>query len=219
MAKVKIYSNRFNKEYEVEAVEKEGLQIVKYQSCLDILNEWGDAVSLETHYYPPTHDSVYVMQGIITDDAGVHMEVWASRNLDRESEEITLKFPVDTLYACLVSKAVKLYGGFPSSMYSDMEIPIAAPKYEAKPVKISETNEAEETNPKPKPYVPTKAKTSDDLGEYVLPFGNAYTKGKKLKELNETSLNWYATIEPRGAEAAEAKEKAIAYIAYKEANG
>lgn len=56
------------------------------------------------------------------------------------------------------------------------------------------------------------AEVPNDPGNFVVEIGNAYTKGKKICELSEKSLNWVATLKPTSEAAEKAQAAAAAYL-------
>lgn len=55
----------------------------------------------------------------------------------------------------------------------------------------------------------------DNLGDYVVPIGNEYTKGKKLATLTQKSLDWLCNLNATTDVGKEAQAKAKAYVASK----
>lgn len=225
---MKIKSNRFDREFDVEtvkagkdAVNPEDILVVRFNSLKKILEELGEAVTLKTE--PIIVPPIVCVRATIKDDTGAEVTSYGSVNLTKESI-IPQKFSVETALSRAVSNAVIEYCQFEGRVYSDVAIPPdneeTAPAEAPKPAKAAaptKTEQPKEEAPKPaaKKYTPKKAEATGDVGDYVVKFGNEYTKGKKLSELSDKSLEWLAGLKPTTADAKEAKEKATAYLASK----
>lgn len=211
-----IFSERFKKEFEVDAVEQDGLQVIRYKALTKLLAELGDAVNITETYHPAA--PVYAFEVTIKDDTGVSITEWGSVNENTVKDPIAKNFVVETARSRALSNAVIAYFGFEDRCYSDVAVTVQEPAEKApadKPVKAT------------KPAKAKTAETADDnaaetepaenTGEFLITFGNAM-KGKKIKELTQSQLEWLAgdAFNPRNnAAGTKAKEAAKKFLASK----
>lgn len=212
-----IYSERFKKEFEVDAVEQDGLKIIRYKALTRLLAELGDAVTVTETYYPAA--PVYAFEVNIKDDTGVSITEWGSVNENTVKDPIARNFIVETARSRALANAVIAYFGFGDRAYSDVAIAVQetpAPETTAeKPAKAAKPAKKQVE----KAELPAKPETAEtgDGGEFLITFGKSFN-GKKIKELTQSQLEWLAgdNFNPRNNVAGmKAKEAAKKYIASK----
>ena len=194
----KIKSTRFGNEWEVEtckagksAVNPAEIEIVRFASLKQILRALEDCVRVNTSVSmsPP----LVCVTATLEDENGVKVTTYGSVNVDME-DKIPTKFPVETAYSRAISNLVIEYMQFEGRVYADVAIP--------------PDDENKSDIPQSEPVV--KAET--EPGEYVVQFGNASTKGKKIKELSEVTQKWLLGINATTAQAKEAQDMLKAYL-------
>lgn len=62
-----------------------------------------------------------------------------------------------------------------------------------------------------------KVEALDDPGEYIVPFG--FSKGEKLKDVNDSTLKWASGLNPSNKQGAELKANALKFLEIKNGNG
>lgn len=225
------------------AVNPEELTIVRFSSLKKILEELGNAVKLETEpiIVPPvvcvkaiitddTGEKVVVygsaninaetpipkkfpvetalsraVSNAVIEYCQFEGRVYSDVAIPAEEEKVAEK-PVQTTPArqtVPLSKATAKPAAKPATktVAPEDDMPDEAPQEEAPTPAAKKTAKA------------TAPAVSDNLSDYVVTFGNQYTRGKKLSELADKSLEWLAGIQPTTEAAKEAKEKATVYLA------
>lgn len=227
------------------AVNPEELTIVRFSSLKKILEELGDAVKLETEpiIVPPvvcvkatikddTGEKVVVYGSVnINAETPIPKKFPVETALSRAVSNAVIEY-------CQFEGRVYSDVAIPAEEEKAAEkpaqaatparqtVPTAKPavKPAAKPATKTvapeddmpdEAPQEEAAKPATKKTAKAAAPASDNLGDYVVTFGNQYTKNKKLSELSDKSLEWLAGIKPTTDAAKEAKEKAAAYLASK----
>lgn len=220
---MKLISKRFpEREFDVpeEMLCKtdDGLTIIRAQYFRDLIEEFGDTVALEKRVEPTAHP-VYCVKVTIKDDAGVAVSSFGSVNIEQE-DVIGAKFPIEKAESRGVPNAVIAYCRFEGRVYSDASIPMPDETASVEePVETPPTEEKKPTSTNkptakaPAKFTPKPKAEEKEIGEFVVQIGNEWTKGKQLKELSESSLNWLAGLKPTSPAAKEAKEKAEAFLA------
>lgn len=222
-----MFSKRFEKEYEVEAIEQNGLKVARFSSLKALLDELGSAVKVAVT--PLLQNPVYGFECVIRDDAGAEARAYGSVNINVE-KGIPKQFVLETAYSRALSAAVIEYFGFEDRVYSDVAIVPETPSDATAETVDAEVVVTEEPAAKPvparkpapapqaaKPKTPApKAEAKNDPGEFIIPFGSAL-KGKKVKELTKSQLDWIAgdSFEARGKAATDAKKAVKEFLAAK----
>lgn len=228
-----------------DAVNPEDILVVRFASLKAILNELGEAVKLTTE--PCIVPPVVCVKATIQDDTGTEVTAFGSVNINMETPipkkfpvETALSRAVSNAVIEYCQFEGRVYSDVaipptdevttekPTTQTAQTPVRQTVPnKVSTKPVTKTSAVVADDEMPDGAPEAPkpvakkTQAKaaekTSDNLGDYVIPIGNEYTKGKKLSTLSQKSLDWLCNLKASNDAAKEAQAKAKAYVEQKAA--